>query len=81
MDKNNITINFMSHGKECSIPLVEYCKSLSKRNQVVLFKLEDYLGVDLSDNETLVEVRKLILSVSGDIMRLANNMEMNRVED
>lgn len=78
MDANNIKINFTSHDKECSMSLVEYCKSLSKRNQVVLFKLEDYLGRSLVNDETLIEIRKLILSVSGDIMRLSNNIIVER---
>ena len=73
MEKTFI-INYTSHEEECSIPLDEYCEFLSKRNQVVLHKLEEYLGVNLKDDIDLKEIRSLILSVSGDIQRLSDNI-------
>ena len=74
MMEENFKINYISHKKECSVPLDEYCMFLSKRNQVVLHKLEEYLGTSLKNDKDLKEIRSLILSVSGDIQRLSNNI-------
>lgn len=74
--EDRILINYKSHDEDCVVPLDEYCMYLSKRNQVVLHKLEEYLGKSLKDDKNLKEIRSLILSVSGDIQRLADNITL-----
>lgn len=75
--EDKIKVNYICHEEECSIPLKEYCILLSKRNQVVLHKLEAYLGTGLKENNSLREIRSLILSVSGDIERLSENVSLD----
>lgn len=58
-----------------NVPMKQYCEKLAKRNQVVLYKLEQYLGEDLKTNVHLSEIRSLLLSVSGDIERLPDKIK------
>lgn len=50
--------------------LNEYCLRLSKKNNSTLYLLESYLGMMMSDDEELEEIRRLILTVSANILRL-----------
>lgn len=52
------------------INLVKYCDWLSRKNNLVLYKLELYLGKNMTEIEDLKEIRKIILDVSGDIKRI-----------
>lgn len=54
--------------------LIEFCYHTKKKNLVALHLLENYLGHPLSDNKELMEIRKIILDVSGDINRLPHNI-------
>lgn len=47
-----------------------YCKRLSKKNNSILYLLEDYIGHSLLSDEKLVHIRDLVLTVSADIERL-----------
>lgn len=47
--------------------LEEYCNKLSKRNNSVLFKIEEYLGKKLLSDDDLMEIRSFILSNSMSI--------------
>lgn len=51
-----------------------YCERLQKRNMTVLFQLENYLGKMLTTDEELAKIRGIILSVSGEIKRIPNNL-------
>lgn len=51
-----------------------HCKRLSKKNNSVLFKLEEYLGKELLNEKDLQEIRSIILDVSADINRLPNRI-------
>lgn len=58
-----------------------YCRRLSKKNNVVLYKLEDYLGKKLLDNEELAEIRDIILTVSAEIKEIPNNIKVSGDKD
>ena len=44
-----------------------YCERISKKNNSILYKLEDYLGEKLLSNDKLKDIRDCILSISADI--------------
>lgn len=54
--------------------LIEFCHHTKSKNLVVLHLLEEYLGESLSSNDELINIRKIILDVSGNINRLPYNM-------
>ncbi|AVM24311.1 hypothetical protein [Bacillus pumilus] len=56
------------------VPLNEHLIRLSKKNNSVLFKLEEFLDKKLIADPSLSEIRDIILSVSGDIVRLENSI-------
>ncbi|MBS4747533.1 hypothetical protein [Bacillus altitudinis] len=56
------------------VPLNEHLIRLSKKNNSVLFKLEEFLDKKLIADTSLSEIRDIILSVSGDIVRLENSI-------
>ncbi|KXZ22314.1 hypothetical protein P4T89_13150 [Bacillus nakamurai] len=47
-----------------------YCNKLSKKNNSVLFKLEECLNKKLLSDPELTEIRDTILTVSGELNRL-----------
>lgn len=57
-----------------------FCEMLSKKNNSVLYLLEDYLGMKLLTDEHLKQIRDQILSVSAEIKRLPSNIEMDSDE-
>lgn len=64
-------INPVTNEKES---LQVYCNRLSKRNISVLYHLEMYLKTTLLSDTELKEIRRLILSVSGELDRLPVNL-------
>jgi hypothetical protein len=54
--------------------LESYCKRLSKKNNSVLYKLENYLQKTMLSEPELTEIRDIILTVSGDISRIPINI-------
>lgn len=54
--------------------LSSYCYWLKNKNTVVLHLLENYLEQELSSDERLIEIRNIILDVSGSIHRLPHNI-------
>lgn len=54
--------------------LFTYCRKLSKKNNSVLYKLEEYLGVQLASDVKLMEIRDILLTVSADISRIPSNI-------
>jgi hypothetical protein len=54
--------------------LSNYCTKLSKKNNSILFLLENYLGKKLLDDEQLIAIRDVVLTVSADILRLKSNI-------
>ncbi len=51
-----------------------FCKILCNRNNSVLFKLEKYLDKKLLSDPELTEIRDTILTVSGELNRLKDNL-------
>lgn len=51
-----------------------FCNKLCKRNNSVLFKLEKYLNKKLLSDPELTEIRDTILTVSGEVNRLKDNL-------
>ncbi|MFT4400453.1 hypothetical protein ACMX2I_10470 [Bacillus sp. SW14] len=51
-----------------------FCNKLCKRNNSVLFKLEKYLNKKLLSDPELIEIRDTILTVSGEVNRLRDNL-------
>ncbi|MER2059118.1 MAG: hypothetical protein ABTA16_09865 [Niallia sp.] len=51
--------------------LYAYCSKISKRNNSILYKLENYLGMKLLDEPDLVELRDIILTVSADVSKIS----------
>lgn len=56
------------------VPINGHLIRLSKKNNSVLFKLEEFLDKKLISDPSLSEIRDIILSVSGDIVRLENSI-------
>ncbi|WP_024428194.1 hypothetical protein [Bacillus safensis] len=56
------------------VPINEHLIRLSRKNNSVLFKLEEFLDKKLIADPSLSEIRDIILSVSGDIVRLENSI-------
>ncbi|MCY7542507.1 hypothetical protein P9173_09280 [Bacillus safensis] len=56
------------------VPINEHLTRLSKKNNSVLYKLEEFLDKKLIADPSLSEIRDIILSVSGDIIRLENSI-------
>jgi hypothetical protein len=54
--------------------LSSFCKRLSKRNNSILYKLEEYLDKKLLTDEQLVEIRDIILTVSADINKIPSQI-------
>lgn len=54
--------------------LESYCKRLSKKNNSILYKLEKYLQKSMLSEPELLEIRDVILTVSGDISRIPINI-------
>ncbi len=48
-----------------------YCKRLGRKNNSLLYKLENYLNKKLLSEDELVEIRDTILTVSADIAKLS----------
>lgn len=55
--------------------LSEYCQKLSKKNNSILYKLEEYLDKKMLSDDTLTEIRDCVLTVSADIRKLNNNIK------
>ncbi|MFP7694052.1 MULTISPECIES: hypothetical protein [Bacillus] len=71
------TIKVKSAHKDEQIKLEDldvFCNKLCKRNNSVLFKLEKYLNKKLLSNPELTEIRDTILTVSGELSRLKDNL-------
>lgn len=60
--------------------LENYCMRLSKKNNSVLYKLENYLNKKMLEDVSLIEIRDLILTVSADIARLSERIVVNGEE-
>jgi hypothetical protein len=54
--------------------ITSYCQWLKRKNSVVLFKIEQHIGMPLTSTPELLEIRNLILDVSNDIARLPSNI-------
>lgn len=60
---------------ECSYEtLRNHCVKLSKKNNSILYKLEDYVGRKLLEDDKLAEIRDIILTVSAEINKLEANL-------
>lgn len=71
------TIKVKSAHKDEQIKLEDldvFCKKLCNRNNSVLFKLEKYLDKKLLSDPELTEIRDTILTVSGELNRLKDNL-------
>ncbi|MBG9768195.1 hypothetical protein [Bacillus vallismortis] len=71
------TIKVKSANKDGQIKLEDldvFCNKLCKRNNSVLFKLEKYLNKKLLSDPELTEIRDIILTVSGELSRLRDNL-------
>ncbi|MED1863233.1 hypothetical protein P4V41_07175 [Fictibacillus nanhaiensis] len=60
-----------SHDQNSYESLESYCKRLGKRNNSLLYKLENYLGKKLMSDDELIEIRDLVLTMSADISKLS----------
>ena len=69
--KFKIKSTFYQSGQE---DLDSYCRWLKNKNIVTLHLIENYLGFPVESDERLVEIKKIILDVSGDINRLPYNI-------
>ena len=62
------------NGEEELESLYLYCSRLSKKNNSLLYLLENYLNKKLLEDNELSEIRDLILTVSADISKLSYNI-------
>lgn len=56
--------------------ITSYCSWLKRKNNVALHLIESYIGKDMREDERLLEIRNVILDVSGDIARLPYKLIM-----
>ncbi|EWH20555.1 hypothetical protein [Bacillus haynesii] len=54
--------------------LQEHCIRLSKKNNSVLYKVEQYLNKKMLSDTELAEIREIILDVSAEIVRLGQSL-------
>jgi hypothetical protein len=66
----------LQNGEVHEESLYSYCARLSKKNNSILYKLENYLDQRLLDNGDLAEIRDIILTVSADISKLHDNLKL-----
>lgn len=67
IDDLKVKSDFFELGHE---NLTSYCSWLKRKNNVALHLIESYIGKDMREDERLLEIRNVILDVSGDIARL-----------
>ncbi|MFS1518503.1 hypothetical protein V1503_18880 [Bacillus sp. SCS-151] len=68
-----IELNVKVHNQDgtCEVESLDgYCLRLSKKNNSILYLLENYLNKKLLDEPDLAEIRDVILTVSADISKL-----------
>lgn len=51
-----------------------YCQRISRKNNSILYKLEEYLGKKLLTDEDLISIRDTILTVSAEIKKIPENI-------
>jgi hypothetical protein len=56
--------------------LYSYCSRLSKRNNSILYLLEEYLHKKLLDEPELADIRDVLLTVSADISKLTSHIHI-----
>lgn len=61
--------------------LYSYCSRLSRRNNSILYLLEDYLNKKLLDDPKLTEIRDVLLTVSADISKLTTHLQIEVGDD
>lgn len=54
--------------------LYVYVSRISKKNNSILYLLEQYLNKKLLEEQELAEIRDIILTVSADISKLPNHL-------
>ncbi|CAM5190996.1 hypothetical protein FTE28_05745 [Bacillus licheniformis] len=59
---------------QVSSSLQEHCIRLSKKNNSVLYKVEQYLNKKMLSDTELAEIREIILDVSAEIVRLGQSL-------
>ncbi|SNZ09943.1 hypothetical protein SAMN05421503_1430 [Terribacillus aidingensis] len=64
-----------SSGKLEDESLYLFCSRLSKKNNGVLFKLEEYLNKPLLSDPALAEIRDTILTVSAEITKINDQLK------
>ena len=74
-------IKYKINGKEKLIPLKQYCEMVGKKNNSNLHKIEKYLGVDMLSDDSLKEIRKSLLDISAEIVRLSENIVIDIFEE
>lgn len=74
-------IKILNNDKYVTEALDIFCSRLSKRNISVLFLLENYLNKSLLSDSDLAEIRRVVLSVSGEIERIPNRMILGDVDE
>lgn len=56
--------------------LKNYCLRLSKKNNSILYLLENYLGKSMLEDERLSEIRNIILTVSANIAKIPEQIKV-----
>ncbi|MGG2091245.1 hypothetical protein AB1283_00580 [Bacillus sp. S13(2024)] len=62
-------------GNETFESIESYCVRVGKKNNSVLYKLENYLGKKLLSDEALIEIRDIILTVSAEVTNIPKIIE------
>lgn len=74
MSKYKIKIPYNDDNDYTIEELDVFCSRLSNRNISTLYMLEKYLNKSLLSEKELIEIRKIILDVSGYISRIPNQI-------
>lgn len=69
---NEIMVKVTSNGIETYESLDTYCKRISKKNNSILYKLEHYLNKKMLEDDELMGIRDIILTVSADVSKISS---------
>lgn len=57
------------------------CVRLSKKNNSILYLLEEYLDKKLLEDEKLSEIREVVLNVSAEILKLPDKLNVGDTDE
>ncbi|PGZ96951.1 hypothetical protein COE51_16400 [Bacillus pseudomycoides] len=66
-----------NHGNETIESIESYCIRIGKKNNSILYKLENYLNKKMLSDESLIEIRDIVLTISAEIANIPKIIELD----